>query len=497
MIACGAIDKTITVWDLQKDSQRPFLLLKSACTAWAVAFSPLNTQLLAFASESTIKIWNISHQEHVESLQGSTGDIYALQFSPNGKFLASGGADGSVRLLEIPDHIYSLSSSASRISTPVITPPRSMKRGLSGYFRHFSKINDKRSSTSRTDTTTSAPKLAISLPTAHEKEVTCVALSPDSSTIATASQDSTIHLWKFKSDTPIQILKGHEGLVSWVAFSRSGKQIVSSGLDDHNIRLWDIEEGNCLHRWREDSGVWMSCFCMSDQYILSCSKYSDLRLRGVTLATNFSVKTLCKDLMINALAISPDDKLISLANGSSIYILNVHTGKMTVMKPDNEIPHSTHLSFSDDSTRLLSAREFGTIELWDITINGEQKHPLGTFPIDEYPRHLSFSQDQKAIFSSAGYHLIPQPLQPLCAADDSKDMKGIQVYYYLKDGWIWRALPEERRICWIPKQHRDFVGIRYGELPMITCTLATQGSILVFGNRSGQVTLIDLSQNLQ
>ena len=490
MIVCVSRDKTITVWDLQNDTQQPFLLLKRAYIPWAVAFSPRSIQLLAFALESTIEFWNILHKEHVGTLRGLPGDIRALQFSPKGKFLVTGGADGSVRLFKVPHHIYSLSSSTSQIPIPVITL-RSMMRGVSGYFRHFSKSNDKRSAKK-----TSVSKLA---PTAHKKEVTCVALSPDSSTIATASQDSTIHLWKYKSDAPIQILKGHKGIVSWVAFSRSGKQIVSSGLDDHKIRLWDVEEGNCVRRWCEDNGVWMSRFCISDQYILSCSTLSELRLWGVTLATSVSVKTLCKDLMINVLAISPDDKLISLADENSIYILNIDTGE-TVMKLDsrNSIPHPIlHLSFSDDSTRLLSAHylKYPTIMLWDITMSGERKDPLGEFVINDWdcPRYLSFSQDHKFIFSSAGYHLIPQPLQPLCAADNSKDTLGIQVYYYLKDGWIWCALPEERRICWIPKQYRDFVGFRHRKLPTITCTIATQGSILVLGSQSGQVTLIDLS----
>jgi WD40 repeat protein len=319
------------------------------------------------------------------------------------------------------------------------------------------------------------------------------------------SQGSTLRLWDVASGKPTRIIKGHEGSVSWVAFSRGGKQMVSHGTDDHIIRLWDVEIGNCVHQYVGHEAVaWMSCFYRSDQYIVSCSNDGTLRRWEVSLAASSSAEVLYsfgQHMQINALAISSDDKLISFATLGQILLLNTDTREIVMTLP---ISHSApsppifQLSFSEDTTRLLSATWDGEVNLWDIA-SGDQGTPLELFHLNEDPglQHLSFSQDQSSIFYSAGYRLIPQASRPLGAADNLTDASRFQVYYYLKDGWIWCALPEERRICWVPKQYRDFVDVRYTGQCAKAHTIAAQGSVIVFGSQSGQVTIIDLSRNPQ
>jgi len=115
-----------------------------------------------------------------------------------------------------------------------------------------------------------------------------------------------------------------------------------------------------------------ACFCRSDQWIVSCSSGGCLRLWEVSSAAGWSssaevLYNFRNSIQINALAISPVDKFISFENPGSMYVLNTETRDIVVMTLRGRgIASSTvlHLSFSNDSTRLLSAFDDCEIQLW-------------------------------------------------------------------------------------------------------------------------------------
>jgi WD40 repeat protein len=77
----------------------------------------------------------------------------------------------------------------------------------------------------------------------HTGWVISVVFSPDGRHIVSASYDHTLPLWD--AETGAQIgdpLEGHTGWVSSVAFSPDGRHIVSAS-HDHALRLWDAETG--------------------------------------------------------------------------------------------------------------------------------------------------------------------------------------------------------------------------------------------------------------
>lgn len=69
--------------------------------------------------------------------------------------------------------------------------------------------------------------------------VTSIAVSPDDTLIASASEDSTVRLWDVKTGAPIGLpLEGHSAMVLSVAFSPDGTKI-ASGSNDNIIRVWN------------------------------------------------------------------------------------------------------------------------------------------------------------------------------------------------------------------------------------------------------------------
>jgi WD40 repeat protein len=63
----------------------------------AVAFSP-DGKLLASASDYTVRLWDAATGASLQTLEGHLEEVKAVAFSPDGKLLASASYDYTVRL---------------------------------------------------------------------------------------------------------------------------------------------------------------------------------------------------------------------------------------------------------------------------------------------------------------------------------------------------------------------------------------------------------------
>jgi WD40 repeat protein len=82
----------------------------------------------------------------------------------------------------------------------------------------------------------------------HDDKVNSVAFSPEGKSLLTASDDSTIRLWDVATGTEIRSFRGHELNVNSARFSPDGRYALSAGLDD-TVRLWDLKTGAEIRRF--------------------------------------------------------------------------------------------------------------------------------------------------------------------------------------------------------------------------------------------------------
>jgi WD40 repeat protein len=110
-LASSSLDGTVVIWDAASDT---VLRQLDDCGCWiySVTWSPDSTQLAASHSHTnttfetgdrTIRVWDAPSGEQLLVLRGHTGDVNSVAWSPDGALLASGSADGTVRIWDVSD----------------------------------------------------------------------------------------------------------------------------------------------------------------------------------------------------------------------------------------------------------------------------------------------------------------------------------------------------------------------------------------------------------
>ncbi|WP_233258642.1 WD40 repeat domain-containing protein [[Phormidium] sp. ETS-05] len=93
-------NKDIYLWDLTT-GRFLYQITGPANSVHSISFSPDGKTLASGSSDYTVRLWDVATGRELRQLTGHTGYVYSVSFSPDGQTLASGGGDGVVRLWRV------------------------------------------------------------------------------------------------------------------------------------------------------------------------------------------------------------------------------------------------------------------------------------------------------------------------------------------------------------------------------------------------------------
>lgn len=223
----------------------------------------------------------------------------------------------------------------------------------------------------------------------HEGIVSSVAFSPDGATIASGSKDHQIRLWNVANGALIGLLQGHRDAVHGLAFSPDGKLLASASLDQ-TARVWDVATGEELVCFQEH-GDWVRRVVFSPDGQWVASGAEDWTVRVWESASG--KMTACLQGHgggISSLAFSPDGRsILSGASDGDVRLWDRSTGrqKFWLQVADGGIRRA---AFAPDGQSFLTATSTGLSQQWDAASG----RLIATFPC-KFPRLWSaeFSPD--------------------------------------------------------------------------------------------------------
>jgi WD40 repeat protein len=223
---------------------KPLLTLRGHTkSVYSVAFADLSRRYLASGSyDSTVKLWDLAAGQEVSTIHGHAGSVSSVAFSPHSCWLATGSNDHRVKLwwLAIRRRLWlglrtglrlGVEAHSGAVYSVAFTPDERWL--ISGGTDHTVRLID-----------LAARTTPITLHD-HSGHVYQVAVSPRGRWLASASMDNSVALWDLpavlarRTELPLVVLRSHTDGVTSVAFSPDGRWL-ASGSYDNTIKLWDL-----------------------------------------------------------------------------------------------------------------------------------------------------------------------------------------------------------------------------------------------------------------
>jgi WD40 repeat protein len=204
----------------------------------------------------------------------------------------------------------------------------------------------------------------------EQGDITALAFSPNSQSLAVGSANRQINLWDLNSGKKIASFVGHKGAIQSLAFSPDGRVLASASWD-RKIKLWNVTTGRVLASLDGNSGEVLSVAFSPDRKYLA-SGGGDEKVRVWNLATNKiarifeghagKINSVAFSFSGNFLATGSDDKTVRLwdvEGGRLLFTLAGHSDAVE------------SVAFNPGDKTLASASRDQTIKIWDI-LSGAQ-----------------------------------------------------------------------------------------------------------------------------
>jgi hypothetical protein len=303
------------------------------------------------------------------TLKGHSGWVTGVAFSSDGRRLASGSWDQTVKLWDVPTG-KELNVVGSKMSK--MKEVQAVAFSRDGHWLAVENSNDTVTlwdATTETETHTLPSNKPLR--PLGKNWVYSIAFSPDGRWLASGVDDKTVRIWDVRSGRAVRDLTGLRRSVIYAAFSPDGRWL-ASGDDDKSIRIWEVSSGKEIRRLTgHKKPIYAVAFSPNGRWLASASADKTIKLWDIEAGREVQTLTGHGD-QVTSVSYSPDGRwLASGSRDKTIKIWDVETGQelQTLGAHDHSI---YTVAFDSRGRWLASGSEDGTISLWRLSGVGVQ-----------------------------------------------------------------------------------------------------------------------------
>lgn len=292
------------------------------------------------------------------TLVGHTEAVLSVAFSRDGRYLASGSGDTTVRFWDVNTETpHFVGKGHKHWILCIEWSPNGMKLA-SGCKRSEVIIWDPET----------GKQIGRTL-SGHKQWITCLAwkplhLDPDSRVLASASKDATIRIWDTVLSQCKVTLSSH--LQSITCIKWSGENVIFSSSQDRTIKVWNPDEGS-LKRTLQGHGHWVNTMAMNTDYVLRTAAFDPKDATLVPKEITESPEELAKKALERYKAVkgSSPEKLVSGSDDFTLYLWQPEVDSKPICRMTGHQQLINQVRFSPDTRTIASCSFDKSVKLWD------------------------------------------------------------------------------------------------------------------------------------
>ncbi len=484
VLAIGRTDGFLTIYYLNSALKPEDHELASG--VYAVEFSPNGIFLAIALTNGNVKFWQANNHFFYNGAKHPRSNYEALAFSPDSNWLVSGGGDSNARLTRRDGTVQYSVPHEDWVEDVAFGPDPSW---------YVTASDDKK--VRILDTATGKERLRMS----HADFVQKVTVSPDGQWIASTGYDRAVRIWD--AATGSQMLEFPlEAHGTAISFNQDGARVVATD-EAGNLSIWDVSSlASRLSYIAFPEYVHEARLTPSGEYlVVNTDDYNIWRIPAQAISqikdgTKGEVIFTAKSLTYG-MAISPDSRWVAAVEYDSENAQN-NRGALVSLDGQTQFPlhhggRVTGIAFDKDSQLVATTGHNGLISFWDVTSGKRQPFDLDNA---EAVQSLAFSPVDSLI--AAGLHnrttvwnvATRQPVDELIQIGDIISLA------FSPDGkWLATGSSENTVVLWkVEGTSFDQVGepLQLNEDPQ-ALAFSPDGKWLVGGSQSGFANLWDVA----